>query len=181
MPYSFLAVICQARLAYNCFWIRDLQSLSLVVAQVGNLVLALAPDVGWACSWTMSLLFVFVFVVVISPLSSSIMYFYDLQRSSCNRCFAPSITSLPESVENIFKWSLSAPLVLTLKKCFGCSNIKRKFVSSICDKIIGLLIQFNCSKNFIIFYYDIVSYILVVPVWKKNILNYFIHVNLLFC
>ena len=35
--------------------------------------------------------------------------------------------------------------------------MKTKILSSICDKYIGLLIQLNYSKNFKIFYYDIVA------------------------
>jgi hypothetical protein len=97
--------------AYSCLWIKDLQSLSLVVAQVENVVFALVLDVGWAGSWTMSLLFVLLCCWCCFLLSSSVMYFYNPSRVTlCNRCFAPSIIGFPKCVENIFKWILGVDL-----------------------------------------------------------------------
>ena len=66
-------------LLYNCLWFRDLQSLSLVVAQVGNVVLALALDVE--SNHVIVVLFYFCWCCIPS-LFLYVMYFYDLQGSS---------------------------------------------------------------------------------------------------
>ena len=46
VPYGFLAVAYWTRLAYSCLWIEFFRLLSLVVAQVRNVVFALDLDVG---------------------------------------------------------------------------------------------------------------------------------------